>query len=84
MLVAKRTINLSVDPMPISQALRHQYADQFMAAFADEISSLKDMKTFVTYIGDPKDIPKDLSCPLKQYLLWFIIQMILSKNSKLV
>ena len=29
-----------------------------MAAFADEISSLKEMKTFVAYLGHPKDIPK--------------------------
>ena len=29
-----------------------------MAAFADEIPSLKNMKTFVTYIGHPKDILK--------------------------
>ena len=50
-LMAKRT-------MSISQALRHPYADQFMAAFANEISLLKDMKTFVAYKGNPKDIPK--------------------------
>ena len=58
MLIAKRHANISDNPMSINQALRHEYADSFMAAFAEEISSLKDMKTFITYIGDPKDIQK--------------------------
>ena len=58
MLLAKRDIALSDSPMSISQALRHRYADQFMEAFASEISSLKDMNTFIAFLGDPKDIPK--------------------------
>ena len=44
--------------MSIGQALRHRYATEFMAAFADEISSLVDMKTFVAFLGDPKSIAK--------------------------
>ena len=58
MLMVKRIINLSVDPLSISQALRHPYANQFMAAFADKISLLKYLKSFVAYLGHPKDIPK--------------------------
>ena len=39
MLMAKRTFNLSVDPMPISQALRHQYATNLWLHF--RIKSLR-------------------------------------------
>ena len=46
MLIAKRNINISDNPMSIAQALKHEYAESFMAAFADEISSPQDMKTF--------------------------------------
>ena len=31
-------------PMSISQALKHKYGNEFMQAFSDEITSLKDMK----------------------------------------
>ena len=57
MLVAIRKVNLSEDSMSVLQALRHEYADQFMVAFTNEISLLKTMKTFVEYIGKPSDIP---------------------------
>ena len=40
MLLAKRNANISDNPMSIGQALKHEYADSFMAAFAEEISSL--------------------------------------------
>ena len=46
--------------MSISQALKHKYADEFMGAFDEEISSVKTMKTFITYFGKPSDIPKGL------------------------
>ena len=42
--------------MFISHALRREYADQFMAAFADEIS--QNNETILEYIGKPSDIPK--------------------------
>ena len=58
MLIAKSKINITNDPMSIAEALRHEHADDFMIAFAEEISSLKTMKTFVEYIGKPSDIPK--------------------------
>ena len=58
MLKAKRTCSISDSPMPIKQALAHPYADEFIKAFAAEVQSLKDMKTFTEYIGDPKEITK--------------------------
>jgi hypothetical protein len=60
MLRARKTISISDEPMSIEQALQHPYAVEFMQAFGDEIQSLKDMKTFRKYIGDPKEIPKGL------------------------
>ena len=56
MLTAKRRIIISDDPMAIAQALWHEYAEQFMTAFAEEISLLKAVKTFVEFIGRPSDI----------------------------
>ena len=58
MLLAKCTAKISDSPMSIAQALRHEQADAFMAAFAEEIASLKTMKTFIEFIGKPTDIPK--------------------------
>jgi hypothetical protein len=49
MLYAKRSAACSDSPMSIAQALKHQHAEFFMEAFAEEISSLKEMKTFVEY-----------------------------------
>ena len=43
MLKAKLDVNISDSPMSIKQALRHKYADQFMQAFSEEISSLKEI-----------------------------------------
>ena len=43
MLLAKCTANVSDSPMSIAKALRHEHADAFMAAFAEEIASLKTM-----------------------------------------
>ena len=68
MLLAKRKANIFEDPISIAQALRHKYADQFMAAFAVEISSFKGMKTFITYLGHPSDIPKGSLLSSKSYL----------------
>ena len=45
--------------MSIKQALRHKYSNEFMQAFAEEINSLKDTSTFVEFLGNPPDIPKD-------------------------
>ena len=45
-------------PLSIDQALRHQYSAGFMAAFDDEIDSLRTMKTFWHFFGDVKSIPK--------------------------
>jgi hypothetical protein len=58
MLKAKRKLPVSNSPMSIKQALAHPCATEFMEAFAAEVQSLKDMKTFVEYLGDPKDIEK--------------------------
>ena len=44
--------------MSIAQALKHEYAAFFMDAFAEEIHSLKEMKTFIEFLGKPEDIPK--------------------------
>jgi len=60
MLRARKTISISDEPISIEEALQHPYAVEFMQAFGDEIQSLKDMKTFRKYIGDPKEIPKGL------------------------
>ena len=57
-LTAKRAASISDMPMSISQALRHEYAEHFMAAFPDEINSLKDVKTFIEFFGKPSEIPK--------------------------
>ena len=58
MLTAKRHANISDSPMAVAQALRHEHADAFMAAFAEEIVSLKTMQTFIEFIVKPSDIPK--------------------------
>ena len=44
--------------MSIVQALKHENAAFFMDAFAQEINSLNEMKTFIEYFGNPADIPK--------------------------
>jgi hypothetical protein len=44
--------------MSIKAALNHRYAKEFMDAFAEEVKSLKDMKTFEEFLGNPADIPK--------------------------
>ena len=49
---------ISNSPMFIREALAHPYADHFMRAFAEEIASLRSMKTFTEFFGDPKSIPK--------------------------
>ena len=51
-------MSITDSPMSIREALMHPYADQFMKAFADEIASLRNMETFVEFLGDPKSIPK--------------------------
>ena len=61
MLMAKRYANITDSPMSITQALKHEYADAFMAAFAEEIASLKTMQTFIEFIGKPSDIPRPSS-----------------------
>ena len=58
MLVAKRNASITDRPMSIAQALRQEHADVFMAAIAEEISSLKTMQTFVEFLGKPTDILK--------------------------
>ena len=58
MLKAKLDFNIGDSPMSISQALKHKYSNEFMQAFSDEITSLKDMKTFTEYLGNSSDIPK--------------------------
>ena len=60
MLVAnlKRNANITDNPMSIAQDLKHEHADAFMAAFAEEISSLNTMQTFVEFLGKPTNIPK--------------------------
>jgi hypothetical protein len=58
MLWARKTIQITGEPMSIAEALQHPYAVDFMHAFGDELKSLKDMKTFKQYFGDVKDIPK--------------------------
>ena len=56
--MAKCQANITDSPMSVAQALRHEHADAFMAAFAEEIASLKTMQTFIEFIGKPSDIPK--------------------------
>ena len=58
MLAAKRNTSITDNPMSIAQALRHEHADAFMTAFAEEILSLNPMQTFVEFLGKPSDIPK--------------------------
>ena len=58
MLKAKLDVNISDSPMSIKQALRHKYADQFMQTFSEEINYLKEMSTFIEFLGNPSDIPK--------------------------
>ena len=44
--------------MSIAQALKHEQADAFMAAFVEDIASLKTTKTFIEFLGNPADFPK--------------------------
>ena len=79
MVTANRVkANISDDPLSIAQALRRKYADQFMADFAEEISSLNTMQTFIEFIGKQKD---HFSL-LKQYSPLYTIQTVLLINLK--
>ena len=82
MLKAKLATNINDHPMSIRQALRHTYANEFMAAFAEEISSLVDMKTFVAFLGDPKSIAKG-SLLSSKAIFSIVYQMEALRNLKL-
>jgi hypothetical protein len=58
MLKTKRKHDIADSPMSIKQALAHPCAEEFIQAFAAEVQSLKDMKTFTEFLGDPGDIAK--------------------------
>ena len=52
MLKSKINSNESPMPMPIASGLRHPNSSEFVAAFASEISSLKDMNTIIPYLDN--------------------------------
>ena len=67
MLIAKRKANISDDPMSIAQVLRNEHINDFMTAFAEEVSSLKTTETFMEYIGKPSDIRKGFLLSSKKF-----------------
>jgi hypothetical protein len=58
MLKAKNKHAVSDSSMSIKQALNHPCATGFIYAFAAEVQSLKDMRTFTEFFGKPNDVEK--------------------------